>query len=311
MVVPRPLIDFAIVGGQRAGSSHLSALLARHPDLYVVPDEVPYFEDPFFGRSDPVELIRALAPASRHQQRGIHRPELLSRPECAPRLADANPRVRLLAALRNPVDRAISAHAWYAQFGLVPLEPAAAGIARLLEGRTDERWPRAGEVLTNGHYSVGLRRYHELLGPDHVHVLRQEDLRDPAVVADAFRFLGVEPIQGAPPVVTLTNRGTYDLRRLRWLRARSRLAFSWDREDVYTHRPRRWRRPVRGGVAMAIAATDRLVLRRLLGDAAADVPVSLRRALAAHYAGEISALEALLGWDLTLWRDLSEGPGLE
>ncbi len=136
-----PLVDFAIIGGQRAGSSHLAGLLADHPELYVVAGEVPYFEDPFYEASSRAELERAVAPAGA-RWRGIHRPELLTRAECAGRLVDHNPQVRVVAVLRNPVDRAVSAHAWYAQFGLVPLEPVADGLRRLLDGWEDPAWPR-------------------------------------------------------------------------------------------------------------------------------------------------------------------------
>jgi hypothetical protein len=304
---PGAALDFAIIGAQRAGSSHLSRLIAGHPDLYVVPDEVPYFEDPFFEVSSPSELTKALAPARPGQRRGIHRPELLSRPECAARLAAANPEVRVLAALRNPVDRAVSAHAWYVQFGLVPLEPVAVALRRLLDGWSDPRWPHAREVLDNGAYSPGLARYLELLGPKQVHVLRQEDLTIPEAAGAAFSFLGVDPRRGPEAFTPPTNQGIYHPRRLRWLRTRRHLAFSWDREDRYTYRPRRLRRPVRGAMAMAVVAVDRFVLHRVLGDPPADIPESLRADLTAHYAGEVCALEDLLRWDLRAWRKIRGG----
>ena len=100
--------------------------------------------------------------------------------------------------------------------------------------------------------------------------------------------------------------------RLRWLRARHRLAFRWDDQTEYTYRPRRWRRPVRGAIAAAIVGVDRVLLRTVLGAPRPQVSAPLFADLAAHYAADVAALEQLLGWDLAAWRErptTTIGPG--
>lgn len=173
-------------------------------------------------------------------------------------------------------------------------------------GRT--RVSLAGEVLTNGRYSRGLVRYRRLLGPNQIHAICQTNLEDPATQRDLFQFLGVDPSY-RPSSRRPANRGTYDLRRLRWLRLRSRLAFSWDRSHRYTHARRRWRRPVGGALSMAVVGIDRAVLRPVLGVGSPAVGPSLREDLLAHYADEVDDLEALLGLDLSAWRRVEEGHG--
>src|SRR5690349_7622089 len=144
--------ELVVVGAQKGGSTYLAALLGDHPDIYVCPDEVPYFEDPYFGKSKRKELERALAPAHEGQKRGIHRPDYLAHPEVPDRIMAEAPNAGIVAVLRDPVDRAISAYFWYVQFGLLPLVGIDEGMNRLLDGWTNPRYPHASEVLDYGDY---------------------------------------------------------------------------------------------------------------------------------------------------------------
>ncbi len=293
-------VDFALVGAQRAGSTHLAALLADHPQLYLCGDEVPFFEDPFFPNSDPAELAAALAPARPGQRRGIHCPSYLCRPEVTGRLAAHAPRAGVLVVLREPVARAISAWYWYVQYAMVPLEPAEAGLRRLLDGEVDDHYPQAPEVLAWSHYADHIERWLGVFG-DRVLAMRHEDLADAATHRALYRHLGVDDAHRPAPGVTGRNPGVYDLRRLRWLRTRAPLAWSWAETDRYRYRPRRRRKPLRFALNGAMVATDRLVGARLLGNRAPAISAGLRHDLAQQFAPDIARLEVLLGRDLPGW----------
>ena len=224
-MAPEPLLPtFAIVGAQKAGSTDLAASLAQHPEVYLPPDEVPFFEDPFFAASDPAELTRALEPGRGRRHLGIKRPDYLGRPEAAGHLAATVPGLRVLACLRDPVDRARSAYDWYVKNTMLPLVPPDEGLGRLLDGDLPPGHPHAAELLDYGRYAHHLRRYRDLFPAEQVHVTLYEDLRaGPDALAAVHRFLGVAPHEPVPD--RATNRGVSDPRRLRWLRAGDRFRF--------------------------------------------------------------------------------------
>lgn len=304
MTVPgdRPVLDFVVVGAQRSATTHLNACLRDHPEIYMCPDEVPYFERPFFVTTPPSELRAAVAAASPHQIRGIQRPDYLARPECPGNIFSLVPAARILIVLRDPIARAISAYHWYVQFGLLPLLPLDVGMGRLLDGWTDPAYPRAFEILELGFYGRHVARYVDAFGADQVLVLLGADLRDPLTFRALYRFLGVT--EDHEPNVTdhRTNAGTYDQRRLRFLRTRRRFAWSWDDVTEYRYQPRRLRRPIASFVSAAVVGLDRFVLARVLVSSSPVLRADLDRRLRALYVDDIRLLESSLGRDLRSWR---------
>ncbi len=285
--------DFVLVGAQRGGSTQLSACLRDHPQLSLAADEVPYFEDPFFLRSSTSALAPLFEAARPGQRVGIPCPSYLGRSEVAARLKAHSPDARVIAVLRDPVARAISAYFWYVQFGMLPLVPLAEGMAALLDGWTDRRYPQAWEVLDWSFYGRHLRPYVELFAGRMV-VLGNGELDRPGTYELLYEALDVERHHRPAPRASRRNEGVYDLRRLRLLRARRRFAWSWADTERYEHRPRRLRRPLRFLPNAMIVGLDRLVLARLLGNRAPCLPLELARRLEAHYARDVALLESLV-----------------
>ncbi len=296
-----PSLDLVVVGAQRAGSSHLSACLGDHPQIYLCPDEVPYFEDPFFANTPPSALAAVFARAHSGQRLGIHRPEYLAHPQCAERIHAHSPAARIVVVLRDPVARAVSAYFWYVQFGLLPLEALDTGMERLLSGAADPAYLRAHEIVDFGMYGHQLRRYLDVFGPDRVLVVLADELDDAATYARMWRFLDVDPDHRPPPPDRRANAGVYDIRRLRVLRTRRRLAWSWDRATTYEYRPRRRRQPLRFLPNAAVVGFDRVVLARLFGNGSADLRADLEARLRAVYTPDLAQLSSLLDRDLTAW----------
>lgn len=296
-----PPIDFFVVGAQRGGSTHLATTLGSHPQVFLPGDEVPYYEDPFFARSSPAALAQTLAGARPGQVRGIHCPSYLGRVEVAPRLARAHPEALILAVLRDPVERALSAYCWYVQFGMLPAVAPEAGLARLLQGWTDPAYPQAAEVLDWSAYGRHLGPYFELFGSDRLHVVLSADLAEAATRARLHERLGVDPAH-TPATPGRRNPGVYDLRRLRFLRLRSRLAWTWAQTDTYSPGSRRRRRPLRFAANAAVVGVDRLILSRVFTRGRPVLSVGLERDLRSHYAPDVEALEQLLGRDLSDWK---------
>ena len=133
------LPTFLVIGAQRAGTSLLHQILLGHPEVYVPRErkEVHYFDryfergvawyEGYFPAADAARSYRAI---------GEITPDYLATEEAPARIHALLPACRLIAILRNPVDRAYS---WYQHarrsrnerrdFGIFVQEPH-----RLLEG---------------------------------------------------------------------------------------------------------------------------------------------------------------------------------
>jgi hypothetical protein len=294
-------VDFVIVGAQKAGSTHLGACLLDHPEVFLCRDEVPYFENPFYMTTPASELDRVFAKAQPGQRRGIHRPDYLAQSVCAARIKADAPNARILAVLRDPVLRAISAYFWYLQFGLLPFHPAEKGLTQLLDGWSHPNYPHASEVIEYGFYARHLRPYFNAFGPDQVLVLLNDELSDPQRLITVYGFLGIDCGHTPAALTKRSNEGVYDLRRLRVLRARRRFAFSWDAVTRYTYRPRRLRKPIRFVPNAAIVGLDRVLLAHLFGNDKPNLPEHLIRRLRQRYTEDVTDLAMLLNRDLSSW----------
>lgn len=196
--------DFLVIGAQRSGSTSLYRYLTSHPRIAPARSkEIKYFsafaDRPWgwYRRQFP----DALPPGS---ITGEATPYYLFHPHAARRVAQRLPNARLLAVLRNPVDRAYShwAHETARGAEWLPFADALAAEPERLAGErdrmlADERY--ASGAWQNHSYAARGRYAEQLTGwLAHVDrarllVLRAEDLyADPAAtVRVATDFLGV------------------------------------------------------------------------------------------------------------------------
>ena len=209
--------DFFLVGAPKAGTTALHAALARHPGLYLSPVKEPkYFlcdgsrpprrehRGPgdahsrlewVWRRRDYERLFDAAPPGV---PRGESTPFYLYDRRAQERIRDAVPHARLVAVVRDPVDRAYSNWMHLRSDGLEPeadfLTALAAEPGRLRRGYAPF-WAYAGL----GRYGEQLEHLLTLFPREQVHVLRYRELVDtPQESIDAVcAFLGVAPTTAA------------------------------------------------------------------------------------------------------------------
>ena len=299
--MPEP--TFAIIGAQKSASTYLHDCLTQHPEIFMAPGELPWLESPDYERGGAAALTACFEGRS-EPQRGFRRPNLLGIDSAAERIAAHLPRARLIAVLRNPIERALSAYHHYAADGFIPVQPPERGIRQLMEDPLS-LGPRAHEILDFGFYARQLARYAPYERDGRLLVLLHDDVaHDPRTVLErAFRFLGVEPTfspkrAGRPQAVA------YPLSRIRFRRLPNHLAFRYDADG-------RRRRP-RGGLAPLLVRTvsgiDRAVLAPLVGNERPRLSPELFERLASLYREDVTALAAHLGRDLGHWLDPRPGP---
>lgn len=100
------LPDFIIAGAMRSGTTSIFRYLDSHPEIGMVPKELGFFTDRF---AEGVDWYRAqFAALGPVRVVGEATADYLARDSAINRIAEVVPRVRLIATLRDPVERAWS-----------------------------------------------------------------------------------------------------------------------------------------------------------------------------------------------------------
>jgi hypothetical protein len=225
----RVLPSFFIIGAPRCGTTTLFDTLSRHPS--VIPPaskEVAYFNVllsrglPWYRSNFPTVWQRA---AARRRTgafaTGDATPTYLFHPHVARRIREAVPDARLIALLRDPVQRAYSHYHWAVGMGyeLLSFEEAVereeertrGELERMLSDESYLSFPRNYlSYLAMGVYVDQLAAWREVFPEDRFLVLSTGELqREPArVLRRTLEFLGLPAAPGLD--VRDRNSGSYE-----------------------------------------------------------------------------------------------------
>ena len=202
--------DFLIIGAAKSGTTALYHYLNQHPQVYMSPEKEPRFfalegqRPDFRGPADHRGINRCRftsAEAYSELFRGISAEKTageastlyLYSPRAPENIARHAPEAKLIAVLRNPVDRAYSAFTFMLRDSREPLDDFSLALADE-QRRIAENWGPEYHYRQRGFYYPQLKRYFEKFGRERVRVYLYDDLmEDPgSVVRDMFRFLEVD-----------------------------------------------------------------------------------------------------------------------
>lgn len=194
-------LHFAIIGAQKSGTTALHYLLEKHPNIVLGDQQEMHFFDneTIFLKPPDYELLHRHFPAlPASAVAGDCTPSYLYWKPAAERIRQYNPAIKLLALLRNPIDRAF-AH-WNMQ-RFKGREPLA--FLDAIKEETNRIAPplsiesRRFSYVDRGFYTEQLEQFLKLFPREQLKIIKFEEFRDHQLetMNAIFHFLGVKPIK--------------------------------------------------------------------------------------------------------------------
>lgn len=201
--------NFFIIGAGGCGTTSLYHYLRQHPQVFMCPVKEPNFF------STPNEEFCLTTPLEGHKRKkiassldeyqalfrdasneiaiGEASPSYISTLTTPNRIRQVVPDAKLVAILKNPVDRAYTAYKRHFQRGQEPITDFNEALRQELVRIQDDWHPQFFYKL-KGFYYEQLKQYFEVFDKDNIRVYLYEDLiGDPvSMMQDLFQFLGVD-----------------------------------------------------------------------------------------------------------------------
>ena len=295
------LPNFLIIGAQKSASTFIHICLAEHPEVFMPLNEITYFEDPDFQQIKLEEFERQFSDASGEKTIGIRRPNYLAKAEVPARIKEMIPEAKLIAVLRNPVQRAVSAYFHYVNHGFIPPAPLEKSMTQLFDGEYKKSYPKSEEILEYGLYHKHLERYLSFFDRKRILVLFHEEITKDnlAQLQKTYRFLGIDDSYVPRQLNDRPQAVVYSIPRLKILRLRNERLYDYnsDRTRLYIREQSRLDK----AVCLTIDRLDRFVLSRVFGNEKPALSEELSRRLHEFYEEDVSRLEELLGVKLERW----------
>lgn len=202
--------NFLIIGAGKAGTSSLYDYLGQHPKVYVSPVK----ETNFFALDGSPAKYKSPEADSRINSWSVWRvsdyralfdnvqdetavgeasPLYLYSPIAAQQIHKSLPNVKLIAVLRNPVERAYSSYSHLRKNGREPITSFDKALEAEHE-RISQNWEWIWHYQSLGFYYTQLKRYFDNFDSSQIRVYLFDDFKsEPGfVIGDIFRFLGVD-----------------------------------------------------------------------------------------------------------------------
>jgi len=292
MVMP----NFLVIGAMKSGTTALYYYLEQHPQIYMSPIKEPNF---FCYEGQVVADRNSITQIGDYQDlfKGVSGEKAIGEashcylyePRAVERIEHYVPEAKLIAILRNPVDRAHSHFLHLVRNGTEPLTDFAQAIREETGARQKEMFQ---DYVGVGLYHDQLKRYFDAFGRDRIKVYLYEDLSNAPIdtLQDAFRFLEVED-SFVPDVSVKRNVSGYPKYKIldKFLR---KPKVAKQAIKLYLPTGLRWR---------LSEAFDNLKTRNLIEPP--PVQPEVRRQLIEVYREDILKLQELICRDLSGWHE--------
>ena len=210
MINDMTLPNFLIFGVAKAGTTSLYKYIEQHPEVYMSSFKEPgffAFEGQKLNFKGPgtenrinkwsvtdIDSYKAMFAGVKDQKAiGEATPLYLYYPQACNRIKHYIPDAKLIAMLRDPVERAFSNYVWAVQPGAEPIQNFTEALAAEPE-RIKNNWGPRWHYKAQGFYYQQLKPYFETFDYQQIKIcLYQDFVANPQqVIRDIFKFLEID-----------------------------------------------------------------------------------------------------------------------
>jgi hypothetical protein len=291
MAVP----NFFIIGAPKAGTTSLAFYLEQHPDFFIsFPKEPLYFtfagqnvDEKWLGVKPITELETYLSlfkDVKTEKAIGEASTCYLYYSQTAQNIYNFDSKAKIIALLRDPVDRAYSAFKYLRAAGAEKIEDFREAIAQE-PNRQD--YAHIWHYTKESCYFAQLKYYYDTFPKEQIHIIFSENLQESPrqVLREVFSFLGVDPDY---QIENLSEKNISKLPKFRLIQSLTRQLFSY----------RKW-------IKMVIPKEVGWFLLKkvdsLNSTSFEKLDPALRQELCQIFVEDVHQLEALLNCNLPHW----------
>ena len=215
------LPNFLVIGAARSGTTSLYYCLQNHPQVYVTPVLEPRFfafegeKVDFNGPGDRLLKRRIVTKVEDYAALfdgvideiaiGEVSPAYLTSQSAPVRIQHYIPNAKIIAVLRNPVERAISSFRLEVLQGLERAGDFASALQQE-DLRMRNNWSYVWQYKRRGFYYTQLKRYFDLFAKEQIRVFLYEDWQNGVeLLKNISRFLGVNETLAVPETIGRHN----------------------------------------------------------------------------------------------------------
>lgn len=299
-----------VIGGMRCGSTAMCSYLAEHPEVFFSKLKEPKFfllkrigldfqmassnRDGFLGRSrwTWASYLELFEEARDERIVAEGSAGYICEPWVPEEIYQFTPDAKIIAVLRNPLERAYSHYLFHLQVGYEWVKDFEQAL-RLEDSRIREGYWHGYFYRTVGLYGQQLRRYFDIFPRENIRVYLSDELKSSPgqIMRDVYRFLGIDngfaPVSNARTNATLLNRNN---------------SVSWiDHARAVTGPVRPLLKAAKRlpGASRAVTSLHHRMLRF------PPFKNSTKRALRDFFADDVKLLSEVLGRDMSGWLDLA------
>jgi hypothetical protein len=311
--MPMKMPNFLVIGAAKAGTTALYHMLEQHPQIYMSPtketnffalegdlkanfqigglhglgrNSVTTLEDYQALFNDVPDHVKAIGEAS---------PAYLYVPEAPERIKHHLPHAKLIAILRNPVERAYSAFLFKSWQGHEPLLNFAEALQQE-DVRITDKWHWIVHYKNMGFYYRQLSRYFAIFDRSQIMVCFYEDLQNhpQELLQSIYEFIGVDRDWVPDPSTRYLPTGGLPKNQLLHNLITKSLAIANSIKVVLKIIPKSWR--------LWIFYTINDIRRN--NSNKQPLPIEIRKQLIAEYHDDILKLQDLVQRDLSAWLEV-------
>lgn len=218
MVIP----NFLIIGAAKSGTTSLYHYINKHPDIFMCPVKEPNYFNKHEVTNDKNQLSKAeyldlFKGVEEEIAIGEASPTYICSEQAPKKIKTFNPDMRLIAILRNPVERAFSNYLHSLRRVNKTMKTLDEIIMHDIAVLNEDK-SQISQFVERGFYHEQLQNFYQEFDKSQIRVYLFEDLKDTPniLVKDIFRFLNV---YDSFKIGTFKKYNKSGLARIRWVGA--------------------------------------------------------------------------------------------